>query len=137
MIYNQLIGGEQVIDDAGEVDASALIELMERAGFEPRSYSGRAMYGKDCIGIVTDRPGAVCLDIVSEWANMVNGDGNGTLYTRMEELQLLVGVLRNPHEDSMGRDAIIYWPDLPWPEDMIEKEVPFDVAPRDVETADE
>jgi hypothetical protein len=37
------------------VDAILLCEAIEEAGYSPRSYSGRAMYGRDCVGVEVPR----------------------------------------------------------------------------------
>lgn len=36
------------------MNSERLIELIEEAGYEPREYSGRGMYGKYCVGFTTD-----------------------------------------------------------------------------------
>lgn len=72
-----------------------------------RDYSGRAMYGKACVGIVINDPIDAILDIVEEFARSGSA----------EQIPDLCYELRNHRVDSMGRDQqILYWPNLPWEE---------------------
>lgn len=66
-----------------------IINLIEAAGYEPRSYSGRGMYGKQCLGV--DLP---------KIAHLVK-----------------LGGVPLPTTDSMGLGIIAYWPNVPPPED--------------------
>lgn len=64
-------------------------EILESNGYNVRPYSGRAMYGKSCIGV-----------IVSELTEMIR-------------IGCLLGESFSEAEarcDNMGLDYIIYWP---------------------------
>lgn len=65
-------------------------------------YSGRAMYGKTCLGIVTDMSG---WGLAAEVRNALE-------YTSWaEEEDFLDYILTHePRTDSMGRGTIYYWP---------------------------
>ena len=65
-----------------------LIQRIEAAGFKPRSYSGRGMYGKECVGV------------------SVNARSEGDA----DELP------RGNSVDSLGMGQIWYWPQCVWPE---------------------
>lgn len=69
-----------------------LIDALESAGYEPRPYSGRGMYGKDCVAVSGQfiSPFKVGQDI---------GEGFGA-----------------PREDSLGKGIVLYWPSYKWPE---------------------
>ena len=69
-----------------------LIEALEGAGFEPRSYSGRGMYGAECVAAKGD-----------EFAitEALAGQGFG-----------------RPLADQLGKGVIVYWPQHKWPEDQ-------------------
>ena len=69
---------------------AALLKLRDD-GHDPQRYSGRGMYGKDCVGVVVD--------------------------SRAEALSLADVLDLKPTLDSMGRGIVAYWPALPWPED--------------------
>lgn len=51
-------------------------------------YSGRGMFGKECVGIVTGDPQFI------------------------EEEAVMVGI-RGARRDNMGLDYIVYWPNIP------------------------
>lgn len=89
------------------IDTAAFLELLDHMALnghcpEPRSYSGRAMYGKQCI--------AISGDYLSEW-----------------EVALQIGYLARcfgldprdigtPNSDALGRGIVLYWPRHEWPE---------------------
>ena len=66
-----------------------------------RAYSGRGMYGESCLAI-TDKD--FMEDIIMEAARAMKDN-------EMTEQQFrhLVGVVINPHTDSLGRGEIYYW----------------------------
>ena len=67
---------------------------------EARAYSGRAMYGKSCLGIVTDTPTRAIFTLATNLADM-------------EENELLTMLRDAPsREDSMGRQVVVYFPSL-------------------------
>jgi hypothetical protein len=81
--------------------------LFEDAQYEPRSYSGRCMYGENCLAVTTDsasEAATVILDVVQACAE------NGTA----EDVLELVAMLRGSRTDSMGRGVVVYWPDIKW-----------------------
>lgn len=70
-----------------------LREALEDAGYEPRAYSGRAMFGKQCVSVVLDSEGDI-------WNVARNLDANTNVPA--------------PRTDSMGRGIVIYWPSAIW-----------------------
>jgi hypothetical protein len=68
-------------------DSERLIELLENSlGLRPRSYSGRGMMGKECVGV------------------------------SIHHLDELDGLhWEGKRTDSLGRGLIVYWPSMPWP----------------------
>lgn len=87
-----------------------LCDILENAGQEIRSYSGRNMGGRNCLGIDTnDNPIDVVLEII---LSAVDNEANRTtLQNLCEKLQ---GA--KAKTDSMGRGTIIYWPGIKWEE---------------------
>jgi hypothetical protein len=82
-------------------------ELFEDAQYETRSYSGRCMYGENCLAVYTDSASeavTVILDVVQACAE------NGSA----EDVLELVAKLRGSRTDSMGRSVVVYWPDISW-----------------------
>ncbi len=66
----------------------------------PRSYSGRGMYGKYCIGVSVD-------DVSEALAAMTEF---------CDDTSEAASILRSYRSDSMGRRVIVYWPNIKWPE---------------------
>lgn len=93
-----------------------LIELIESAGYSARSYSGRGMNGKQCLGIDTEHTDTmgVALDLIKEALGRVN---TTRAYESIDEIQDLCELLKSARSDSMGRGYIIYFPAIKW-EDM-------------------
>lgn len=101
-----------------------LCELIEQAGYSVRSYSGRGMYGQQCLGIDTEHTDvmAVSLDLVAEYLNSCN-IGTGSISKAQDLCELLKGY----RSDSMGKGYIIYWPGITWEES---EEMPeLDITP--------
>lgn len=73
------------------MDAKKLIRKIENTGRDARSYSGRFMYGKRCVGVALER-----------W------DIGRDLPKKGHRL------------DSLGLGMIMYWPDATWPEEEME-----------------
>lgn len=69
--------------------------------FNVRSYSGRGMYGKECVAITTD--GHTSAWTIALALADLNA-GNIDLYG-----------LGEPREDSMGLGRVYYWPQMEWP----------------------
>lgn len=84
------------------IDANKLIEVIEAAGYDVRSYSGHGMCGAQCVGFETDNPVKAVAEIVGEVA--IGRD-------RRE----IVAAFCSASADSMGRGTIIYFPRVEWP----------------------
>lgn len=78
------------------------------------TYSGRGMYGRECVGITGDH--SACMKVIAEvikglMVDIEDSDGDNPTIVRMsanEYVDTLLGFDR----DSMGRDVILYWPEL-------------------------
>lgn len=87
-----------------------------------RSYSGRAMYGKECIAItgetreinrVIAAVSALILDEVFDAA--IDSEGGGAqpaAHDIRDKAHTYFDKLHNTRSDSMGFDTVLYWPDL-------------------------
>ncbi|NDJ15651.1 MAG: hypothetical protein EBY17_31515 [Acidobacteriia bacterium] len=73
------------------MNTKTIIQRLVEAGFKPRSYSGRGMYGRECLGVV-----------------FATAD-------ERYEAEKIVG--KAAVEDSMGKRYIAYWPAVAWPAD--------------------
>lgn len=89
------------------MNPEALVRAIEDCDLTPRSYSGRGMYGRKCVGVTIDRD--------SDWTPFALG----------AELALLLGdEVRDLRScmDGMGLDTILYFPNAPWPSGREESE---------------
>lgn len=87
------------------MDSKKLINIIADAGFSAQSYTGRAMYGRNCVAF--DPRG---VDLISAGVALavaaVDFDEDTLL-----ELQDLTS-----KHDSMGYGMVVYFPDVPWDE---------------------
>lgn len=81
-----------------QVDYQKLARIVESAGFEPESYSGRGMDGARCLSFTTaKRIGLVMSALV---------DG---MQDSGAEPDVLAEALRSLHTDSMGLETVYYF----------------------------
>ena len=92
------------------METRKLQTLLEDAGYETQSYSGRGMYGKSCLGVVTERP----FRMIADCTDVLADDLDGCLAEDAihDELVALGEALRGARQDNMGRDIIVYFPDV-------------------------
>lgn len=90
---------------------SSLQQLCEDAGLDVRTYSGRSMYGKQCLGVQAD-------DGISElYADLFQAAADTDV-----DLQEVADDLRGACQDAMGRGSILYFPSIPFCEEEDEGE---------------
>ncbi len=78
--------------------------VLEDAGYETRSYSGRGMFGKTCLGVSTDQSlGAIFATILAGAVELARQDEDFD----SSELESAVQGLRT---DALGRNEIVYFP---------------------------
>ena len=83
-----------------------LLDLLREVGCEPRAYSGRGMYGRDCVAVDVKHAGeALALGVKLALRAGMDADD-----------RVLLANLGEPRRDSMGRDEIVYWSRVAWPE---------------------
>lgn len=85
-----------------KIDYARIEILAEMAGYELRSYSGRGMYGKQCVAITTENG---MLNTLADMAEECDS---------AEEAALLI---RKCDHDSMGLGMVLYWPSIKWEKD--------------------
>lgn len=83
-----------------------LLDWLRSCDREPHPYSGRFMFGRECIGVTCDSPGEVLVDVIAE----AMADGANQRHRRQ--------ALGHWRQDDMGLQKVIYWPDLAWPSRM-------------------
>jgi hypothetical protein len=76
-----------------------LRQFLEDNGYECRSYSGRGMYGKNCLGVVVDAK--------IEMFHLAYEAGQQQVQFYLEKMEW----------DSMGLSTIFYWPGVPFVEE--------------------
>jgi hypothetical protein len=86
-------------------DRHALVQLLEDVGCDGMfAYSGRAMYGKQCLGL-SGKLGGIMADIIGACLHADMPD------ECKEEIEQAVREMRT---DAMGRDQVIYFPEVPY-----------------------
>lgn len=93
-------------------------DIVEAAGYECRSYSGRAMYGESCLGVTLEpehRIGGFVGDVVES----ISQPSKGHYYSELrwegvddtlEDLETVQSAFRKMRSDSMGLGEILYFP---------------------------
>jgi hypothetical protein len=85
-------------------ESRKLLEALREAGYRPFSYSGRGMYGDECVAV----------DKGSD--NHSTFDDSLCLFNLGRHLAK-VRDLSAPTTDSMGTGIVAYWRDMLWPPD--------------------
>ena len=88
-------------------------KLLEDTGYETRSYSGRGMYGKECLAITTER-GESQWDFFSQILDEVADTFMDNELSSV--LAALSRILKDTCEDSMGLGSVFYWPRMKFEE---------------------
>lgn len=94
----------EMLREALEEASGGLASLMR--------YSGRAMYGAECLAIDTDYPESTMMGLVYD---LMADATEGTA-----ELARLLAVKHDVRHDSMGRGTVVYWPTIALPESFVE-----------------
>ncbi len=89
------------------MDLQTLKTIIRDAGHKPRRYSGRNMYGKQCVGVSFDQP---VTEMFADLADAVDDPSH------------IGWLLRHVSQDQMGRGTILYWPDVEWEDEEPEEE---------------
>lgn len=92
---------------------SDIKDAIESMDYEVRSYSGRGMYGKQCLGVETSLPATqFLLGLVGTFCENANNVDN------VDDVADFVETLIHVSTDNMGRDTIVYWPSI---DDVLEQ----------------
>jgi hypothetical protein len=84
-------------------------ELIEDADYTTHSYSGRGMYGKDCLGVELDDNQSV-LQFIADLMNCAREQD--------KVLDDIIPFIRGAKEDSMGCGIVVYFPDVEYTSDF-------------------
>lgn len=98
------------------MNAEELTEIIEEAGYETRKYSGRNMYGRECVGFEVEHGEQfkAIADIMYTYTEIhLNTDDEF-----LNELSKLAETLGRVKLDEMGRDNyILYFPQIKYAEE--------------------
>ena len=98
-------------------------EILENGGREVYSYSGRGMYGQNCIGFYVD--GTIAQEIAQLATEIVNYCYDTLVGNDAEEMldsiERLLDIMTEAKTDNMGQGTVIYFPNVEW-EDVEEDE---------------
>lgn len=104
------------------INTAQFVELLKSAGYDPHSYSGRAMYGEKCVAITEYNDDG-------EWRSLSDRDmvmlGWRLAQTAIAELEDEWAVdsvgrpLAQTRTDGMGRGIVVYWPSEAWTDDLV------------------
>lgn len=89
------------------MDNKKLIEIFEDADYNPRSYSGRGMFGCQCLGVECKDPTRMILDVIISCCGMAES---------VSDVADFCEELKRSNTDNMGLDMIVYWPGIKWEE---------------------
>ena len=95
------------------MEMKLLKTLIEAAGYEAYSYSGRGMFGRKCVGLT-------CSDVNTAIADLFEAvfDGVGDYDECMEVHSALCDALRSSAQDSMGYDRVLYFKSVEWQDEQ-------------------
>ena len=94
-------------------DSLSFLALVDRAGMTPMPYSGRGMYGKECLAIELEGSPFVCIsELLAEATE--------------DEILLVQKALRSAQTDSLGRGKVFYFTEVEWVDADADEEEPVD-----------
>lgn len=99
------------------MEFNQLKTLIETAGYEAYSYSGRGMYGRKCVGLTCQDVNTAIADLFEavfyvEVEDVANEEEE--YEARMSAHNALCKVIRKSASDSMGLDKVLYFKFVEW-----------------------
>ena len=77
--------------------------------YEPKSYSGRGMYGRRCVSVAADGSAFSILGEIVRSLGALDLSGQ-------ETADLAAEIIHGAKADQMGLGVVVYWPDVVWKE---------------------
>lgn len=105
--------------------SEGLIELLNATCDQnARPYSGRGMFGEECVGIAyDDEKAGLILELFDSFVRILIDSGELKKAAEVDlYLVTFTRLMGRAKEDDLGRGIIVYWPQMEWPEDMQEDE---------------
>jgi len=92
----------------------ALQLLLENTDYADRlrSYSGRGMYGKSCLGVTVSSMGDLIADLLGAAVDSTQDEPDGEM-----SVADAAEAVRGMRTDNMGHDTIAYFPGVPYVDD--------------------
>ena len=90
-----------------------ILDICSECEYKPRSYSGRGMGNRECLGIDLDRYTSAATAVTNILACAYDDADD------MEYFEEILEAFRQSEasEDSMGLGSIVYWPGISWNKD--------------------
>ncbi len=82
---------------------NTLVDILSNIGYEPRSYSGRGMYGSECVAVSCEDSMELLFEVIEI-----------LYYDYDDNFISVLDVLRRFRTDELGLNEIIYWPGIKW-----------------------
>jgi hypothetical protein len=95
------------------ITAKELCEAMSECGLKYRSYSGRGMYGKECVGFTTGYGLSNRVELAFGYELSDCVELALTLKVTFDD-DTIIKLFRHARTDSMGQSTIIYFPRVEW-----------------------
>jgi hypothetical protein len=89
----------------------SLQDLLMDANLEYRPYSGRGMYGEECLAVTLEH-GETAESLWADVLECILENWNGE--DAIKRVAVMTAAMRNTRSDSMGMGSIIYWPGNPF-----------------------
>lgn len=87
--------------------------LIEDAGYDTRSYSGRGMYGKTCFAVSTHDIVGRFISCIMQVYGCICSDSNDDSVA-MDARDEVERAMSHLQSDSMGLGRVYYWPGVPY-----------------------
>ena len=106
------------------MELKLLKSLIEAAGYEAYSYSGRGMFGRECVGFTCPDVNTAIADLFEAcMAQDMEDDEHADEHVKsvsqvMEEHGALCEVIRKSAYDSMGLDKVLYFKSVEWQDEQ-------------------
>lgn len=86
-------------------------ELLVERGGNVRSYSGRGMFGKQCLALCIEYYFQNIFGFIAECVAIIDDES--------ERLDV-AKIFSQTRSDSLGRGSVYYWPDIAWDEETMQ-----------------
>lgn len=81
-------------------------DMVEEVGYETRSYSGRGMFGQQCLAIICDNTGKLFSDLIDFVECNFNSEERSDMYSDISQ------AFSHMKEDTLGRGTVVYFPQI-------------------------